>query len=282
MAPPTDQRPGFLRRHRTAILIVSLLLFLPPLALVFQLSSGDGDFCGTWCPRMFFAWREGVSFGDFMLGMLRSYLGVLLVLAILLSTFFFGRWWCSHLCPVGGATELGSRLFPRRLKIPYHNVPAAPVRYGYLAVYLIAPALGLGSLCCSYCNFAAVPRFFGAMFTPADLAYFLRTAGLINLALLFLLGFLARGGRAYCNFFCPIGALDALVSRFGARWGKRQYVLAHQCTGCGDCQKVCPTWSISLNDEPEGKAAIDTLSCMPCGACQTTCPEGAIRYGKAP
>jgi len=278
--PATERRSGFLQRHRTAILLISLLLFLPPLALVFQLTSGDNDFCGTWCPRMFFAWREGMTFSSFLLGMLRSYLGVLLVAGILLSTFFLGRWWCSHLCPVGGATELGSRLFPRWMKIPYNGVPAAPVRYGYFAVYLIAPAIGIGSLCCSYCNFAAVPRFFGAMFTPADLAYFLRTAGLINLALLFLLGFLARGGRAYCNFMCPIGALDALASRMGARWGKRQRVLKHRCSGCGDCAQVCPTWAIALEDGQEGTARIDHLSCMPCGACEKACSEGAIRYGR--
>ena len=129
---------------------------------------------------MFFTWRQGMSGHEFLLGMLRSLYGVLLVLAILVSTLFLGRWWCSHLCPIGGATELGSRLIPQRLKIPYASVPAAPVRYGYLAVYLLAPALGIGSLCCSYCNFAAVPRLFGAMFNPADLAYYLRAAGLIN------------------------------------------------------------------------------------------------------
>jgi polyferredoxin len=272
---------GFIQRHRTAILLVGLLLFLPPLAIIFQVSSGDNDFCGTWCPRMFFTWRQGMSSSAFLFGFLRSFIGVLLVVGILLSTFFLGRWWCSHLCPVGGATELGSRLVPQRLKIGYASIPAPPVRYGYLAAYLIAPAIGIGSLCCNYCNFAAVPRFFGAMFTPADMAYFFRSAGLINLALLFLLGFLARGGRAYCNFLCPIGALDSLVNRFGSKRGKRFRVTSHRCTGCGHCAPVCPTWAISMSEEENTKAQIDHFSCMPCGQCEQICPEGAIHYGKA-
>ena len=68
---------------------------------------------------MFFTWREGMSLSAFLMGFARSFLGVLLLLAILGATLFLGRWWCSHLCPVGGATELGSRLVPRWLKINY-------------------------------------------------------------------------------------------------------------------------------------------------------------------
>lgn len=271
----TNHRPlSFFVRHRRAILLLSLLLFLPPLAIVVQATSGDADLCGSWCPRMFFAIRKGAGLGEIVGGIVRSPFGVALVGGMLASTLFFGRYWCSHLCPVGGATELGSRLVPRFLKLNYGPIPAAPVRYGYLAVYLAAPLLGIGSLCCSYCNFAAVPRLLGAPFVQADMVYFLRTAGLINLVLLVMLGFLARGGRAYCNFLCPVGALDALANRFGSRFGKRVRVDSGRCNGCGECRQVCPTWAIAVTD----RAAIDQLSCMPCRQCQQVCPEGAINY----
>jgi len=268
---------GFLFRRRTLIMFLSLILFLPPLAMLFQAASGDIDFCGTWCPRMFFAIRKGAGIGEIIGGIMRSWPGVALVVVVIGTTFFFGRYWCSHICPIGGAGELGSRLTPRKLKLDYSSIPAAPVRYGYLLVYLAAPLLGLGSLCCSYCNFAAVPSLFGAAFIQADMAYFLRAYGIINLALFLLLAVLARGGRAYCNFLCPVGALDALAARFGQRFGKRVRVSAERCTACGDCLHVCPTWAVSM----DLKAHIDQLSCMPCGECEKACPEGAIRYGKA-
>ncbi|MDD2897745.1 MAG: 4Fe-4S binding protein [Desulfuromonadaceae bacterium] len=267
----------FMRTHRTWIMIVSLLLFLPPLAIVFQVTTGDGDFCGTWCPRMFYAIRKGAGIGEVIGGIMRAYMGVGLIAGVIISTFFLGRYWCSHLCPIGGAGELGSRFVPEKLKLHYESIPAAPVRYGYLGVYLAAPLLGLGSLCCNYCNFAAIPRLFGSLFIQADLAYFFRAYGIINLALFILLAVVAKGGRAYCNFLCPVGALDALSSRLGMRFGKRVTVVKHRCTGCGQCTDICPTWAISMHD---ASAKIDQLSCMPCHQCEKVCPEGAICYGK--
>jgi len=272
-----ERKNGVLLGGRTLIMVLSLVLFLPPLAVMFQASSGDIDFCGTWCPRMFFAIRQGAGLGEIIGGIMRSYLGAALVVGVLVSTFFFGRYWCSHFCPIGGAGELGSKLAPEKVKLDYSSIPAAPVRYGYLLVYCAAPLLGLGSLCCSYCNFAAVPSLFGAAFVSADFDYFLRYYGIINLVLFILLAVLARGGRAYCNFLCPIGALDALSARFGQGFGRRVRVTAERCTACGSCREVCPTWAISL----DSAAKVDQLSCFPCRKCEKVCPEGAIRYGKA-
>lgn len=273
----TDHRPGFLVRHRWLFLLLGILIFLPPLALVFQATSGDNSFCGRWCPRMFFVWREGMDTAQYFFAWLRSLAGVILLFTILTTTLFVGRLWCSHLCPIGATMEFGSQMVPDSLKIPYQSIPSAPVRYGYMAAYLLLPLLGLGSLCCSYCHFAAVPRAFGASFgSPADIAYFLRTAGLINLGLIFLLGFMARGGRAYCNFLCPVGAFDALVNRFGdSRFGRRFRIIEKRCNGCGECLTSCPTWAIRLEKE---NIQIDQLACLPCGKCQQACPEGAICY----
>jgi ferredoxin-type protein NapH len=261
--------------HRYWFLLLGILLFLPPLSFLFQFTQ-DSSFCGTWCPRMFIVWRKGMTWAGFTQGMLRAYMGVLLVLGVLLSTLFLGRYWCSHLCPIGGAMELGSRIVPRKLQINFSGIPASFFRYGYLSIFFLAPALGIGSLCCNYCNFAVIPRLFGAAFSQADMAYFLRTAGLVNLGLVLVLGIFARGGRAYCNLLCPVGALDAIVSRLGMKFGKRVAVDEGKCNGCGDCEGVCPTWAIDMGET----ATIDQLSCMPCRLCEEICPEEAIRYEK--
>ncbi|MBF0606557.1 MAG: 4Fe-4S binding protein [Magnetococcales bacterium] len=266
---------GFFTEHRYWIIAAAMVLFLPPLSFVFQLTQ-ESSFCGTWCPRMFFVWKQGSTLSQFFMGFVRSYMGVLLVVGIVVSTFFFGRYWCSHLCPVGGAMEVGSRLVPRQVQINYKHIPAPSIRYGYLLVYLVAPAIGVGSLCCNYCNFATIPRLFGAAFSEADMAYFLRGAGLVNLGLVAVLGVFAVGGRGYCNMLCPVGAFDALFNRLGSRFGKRISVDGSKCNACGACKKVCPLWAIDIKD----KAAIDQLSCMPCRQCEKVCAQEAIRYGK--
>jgi ferredoxin-type protein NapH len=268
---------GFFVRHRTGVMALSLLLFLPPLSLIFQ-STADSNFCGTWCPRMFYVYRHGSSAGAYFAGFLRSTMGVILVFGVLALTLFRGRFWCSHICPIGGSMELAGRLVPRFLKIDFSAVPAPAFRYGYLCVYFLASALGIGSLCCSYCNFAAIPRLFGAAFSPADMAYFLRSAGLVNLGLVVVLGFLAKGGRAYCNLICPLGAMDSLVNGVGRPMGKRYFVSPKKCDGCGACKDRCPVWAIEIAE----KAQISAFSCVPCGACLTVCPRGAIGYGKSP
>ena len=266
---------SFWARHRTLILVVGIVLFLPPLAAIVQLTA-DVNFCGRWCPRMFFVWREGTTLSAFLMGFVRSYMGVALVATILATTVAFGRYWCSHVCPAASPLELASRLVPSSLKLDFSKTPAPSFRYAYLAVFLIAPAVGIGSLCCSYCNFAAVPRLFAAPFSGGDLTYFLRFQGVVNLGLLLFLGVFAKGGRAYCNLLCPIGALDALSNRVGTKFGRRIRIDASVCTNCGECSKVCPTWAI----DTEGGTTIDQLSCMPCRLCQGACPTEAIYYGK--
>lgn len=259
---------------RVWIIILGLVLFMPPLSFLFQFTQ-DSSFCGAWCPRMFMVWRQGETAGALLSGIMRSYMGVALFLGVLVSTFFLGRLWCSHLCPVGGVSELGSRLVPKALQVPLDKVPAPAVRYGYLSAYFLLPVLGLGSLCCNYCNFATVPRLLGASFSQADMAFFFRWAGLVNLGLLAGLGFFARGGRGYCNLLCPVGALDALSNKLGEKFGRRIRLVEDRCNGCGKCKDACPTWAIDVG---ETAVRIDPLSCIPCGLCMKACPHNAIAY----
>ncbi|MDD5581593.1 MAG: 4Fe-4S binding protein [Candidatus Marinimicrobia bacterium] len=50
------------------------------------------------------------------------------------------------------------------------------------------------------------------------------------------------------------------------------------CEGHGDCIEVCPTESLSLNEN--NKAICDEDTCIDCLACISACPVGAISEGE--
>jgi polyferredoxin len=264
------------RWFRYATIATMTLLLLAPFALIPQLFE-QSDLCGGLCMRRFFLLYPAMGWDDLSRQIEVAALGVAALATILTVTFFFGRLWCGYLCPMGGLPELVSRLFHDRWKIDYRSLPQVPIRYGYFLTYiLLLPALGFSA--CTLCNFITLPRLFEAL--SGDLrgvAYLISTIGAVNLGLLILLGFFAKLGRGYCQFLCPIGAIDALVNRIGAKlpFVRRIRVERTRCTGCRECAEACVCGAIRMVDRI---AVVDQLSCMSCRECVVACEWGAIDW----
>jgi len=268
------------QKYRYAVIMASCTLFFSPFLFLPGLVDNP-DLCGKVCIRRFYLFFPGMSPADVSNKMQVAAIGVYILSLILITTFFFGRMWCGYICPVGGLPELVSRTFSDKWKIEYRALPQVPIRYGYFSVYLaLMPMLGISA--CTLCNFITIPRIFDAFSgNPKGLAFALSAVGLVNLALLFLLGFFATKGRAYCQFLCPVGALDGLVNRLGAklRFTRRIRVERNRCTGCNICARNCMTGSIKMVDRI---AVVDQLSCMSCHECVDVCDWGAIDWRAAP
>ncbi|MEI6831410.1 MAG: DUF362 domain-containing protein [Candidatus Omnitrophota bacterium] len=76
------------------------------------------------------------------------------------------------------------------------------------------------------------------------------------------------------------GALKNLGMGCAARVGKLQQhsdispiVYQQKCTGCQECEKVCPVKAIAINNN---KSVIDSAKCIGCATCIAVCPVLAI------
>ena len=203
---------------------------------------------------------------------------MLSMLILLIVTFFFGPIFCGKLCPAGAFTEYLSRLVPDRFKIDWSKyTEIAPIRYGMLAAFMAIPFVG-GSLACAYCNY----YLFDLLANYVVRGYFISlSSSLLLTAILWLVvfGLFTKGSRRYCNFLCPVGAVQNLVHFFSSKlpFVRRMYVDKQKCIGCGKCTRTCPMQAVKVREK---KAEICLHNCIVCGQCAHNCPVEAIQYGR--
>ena len=70
--------------------------------------------------------------------------------------------------------------------------------------------------------------------------------------------------RAFCKYLCPLGAVNAILSRVPLFRIKR---VESTCISCSKCDKVCP-----MNVDVSKPDAINDPECIGCMECVTACP----------
>lgn len=267
------------RNKRYLFMILGIALFLPPLSMIPQMT-GEVNMCGAVCPRMFFILSPKGAWSGLVNNTISMWFGAALVGLILLVTLFFGRLWCSHICPVGGATEIINKGVPKKLRIDFSFMNAPAFRYGYLFIYIAGAFIGIGNIACKLCNFRVIPFLIGSPFVPAYRTYLATSMGAAGLMTIGILGFLSKGGRGYCNLLCPVGALDSIMNSLSSKFGftKRIGTDESRCNGCGRCIDSCTVWALKLDERHKIKR--DQLSCISCRECEKACPKEAISYGR--
>jgi ferredoxin len=138
---------------------------------------------------------------------------------------FFGRTFCSGVCPLGALQEV---VLLRPVRVPRvvdHVLGLIPFLYLGLGVALAAS--GTAFLICRYDPFVGIFR----MAAPFGMLVF--GIGLLLIGLFV--------GRPYCRYLCPYGALLGIFSRF-AKW--RICISPSECVQCRLCEESCPYGAI--------------------------------------
>ncbi len=220
-------------------------------------------------------------------------LNAVVIVALVVLTLIFGRIYCSVICPLGVMQDLVARL--NRKKNRYSYSPARSwLRYGMLAVMVVAWVAGIGSLVALLEPYSNYGRIVTSLLQPVymwannglasiaehyesyafyDVNVWLRSLPtlIVAVVMLVLVAVLAwKGGRTYCNTICPVGTVLAQLARFS--WFKVQFD-ADKCKNCGKCSRNCKASCIDFKSH-----TVDYTRCVACGNCLEQCSFDALHY----
>lgn len=248
------------------------------------------DFTGTL--HTWLGWLAKIQFLPALLA-----LNVGVVVALVLLTLVFGRIYCSVVCPLGVMQDVVSWISGRRKKRKFrfsYSPEKRILRYGVLALFIIAFIAGIGSLVALLAPYSSYGRIVQNIFQPVYIfgnnlmawaaervdsyAFYSREVWLRSLPTFIIaaitlvgIGVLAwRNGRTYCNTICPVGTILSLMARFS--WFKVK-VDETKCNKCGLCSRSCKSACIDFKN-----SKIDYSRCVVCGDCIDKCRKKALSY----
>ena len=173
---------------------------------------------------------------------------LLIIIFTIVTTLFWGRVFCSSLCPFGALQDFIAHFVPKRFQkeLPQaiHD-KAIYLKYGVLA-FLVLMAI-------FYSELSLFQYFepFGTVF------YISRSAVLWGILVVILLASTVVK-RAYCRYACPLGAALGVAS-FLSPWKIER---VQQCQVCKVCEHACPTGAIHGH-------VIDFKECVRCDICES-------------
>ncbi|MFC1823274.1 DUF362 domain-containing protein [Thermodesulfobacteriota bacterium] len=62
----------------------------------------------------------------------------------------------------------------------------------------------------------------------------------------------------------------------GKKAPRKSPIITDKCIACGDCEKICPTGAVKVDED---LAKVDYAKCIRCFCCHEVCPEDAIKLG---
>ena len=249
------------------------------------------DFTGT--IHAWLGWMAKVQFLPALLALNAGVVAVLLVLTLL-----FGRVYCSVICPLGVMQDIISWIHGKTKKKNRFRFSWSParkwLRYGVLAVFIVALIAGIHSLVALVAPYSAYGRIASNLLAPVYqwgnnfFAWIAERAGsyafyttevwmksaatfavaAVTFAVIAVLAW--KNGRTWCNTICPVGTVLGFFSRFSVF---APVIDKEKCRGCNLCAKQCKASCINIKEHE-----IDLSRCVACMDCIDTCKDGAIRY----
>ena len=249
------------------------------------------DFTGTMSHWV--SWMPKLQFLEAVLA-----LNVVVIVALVVLTFVFGRIYCSVICPLGIMQDIFGWLGKKQKKNRYtYSKELKWLRYPVLVLFIIALVAGIGTLFQLLAPYSAYGRIVTYLLQPVWVAgnnvlasiaehydsyafyhvskdvpnyYVITIIAVWTWAILAALAW--KYGRTYCNTICPIGTILSFLSRFS-------FLKIHfdesKCRNCSLCTKNCKASCIDFKTH-----SVDYSRCVVCGDCIESCKFGALSYSR--
>lgn len=201
-------------------------------------------------------------------GFIYPYLGLLMIpmmIILLLTSLFKGRFWCGNVCPRGSFLEMFLKRISRNSKIP-EFFKLMPFRLIILAIFFGIFGMRLWDV-------------FQQGNILEQLGILFASMCLITTIIAIVLG-IPFASRAWCSF-CPMGSLQNLLHKSSRRsLGKNveSGVILEQnkCIKCAVCSRVCPMQLEPHKIARENNSYLRQADCIKCGLCVKSCPQKAL------
>jgi ferredoxin-type protein NapH len=187
------------------------------------------------------------------------------ILIPVVMTLVLGRVFCSWMCPAGLLFEWGHKL---RKLLRLAEIKPGDVQFSHKNKYIVL-VLGLATTAVF-----ALPVF-TLIYPPAVVSRLVHALifGTSVTGMLLILGAIIAievfvSPRWWCRTMCPGGAIYAMLSKPRV---VRVALIPSKCTGCRDCEPVCP-----MGIYPVTKS--ESIECDSCGLCLKYCPDDALVF----
>lgn len=200
----------------------------------------------------------------------------LVVAAILVVTWLFGRVYCSVICPLGIMQDvyawLGGRKWLKKVSKRFgrnrwqYEGGHPKLRNAILIVFCVLLVFWhpIASIIAPYSAFARMIASFGGKASGLTLGVSIVLFVIISLWAFF-------KGRAWCNTICPVGTTLGAVAKHSVF---RPTIDKEKCTGCRACERNCKAQCIDAATH-----TVDGSRCVDCFDCLDNCSTGAIAFG---
>ena len=234
------------QKMRKLLLILSLLLF--PITLYY------------FSPVLIInAGLEGIINGSFII-----------FAAMLVGSIFFGRLFCSYLCPAGALQDYACTVKDKEPKQGWKNY----IKYVIWLIWIAAVI---------YCyitkgEIIKIDFFYQTEHgvSVSDIYGYVIYYGIV---LLILIPSFVGGKRTFCHYFCWMAPFMVIGTKLRKPLHLPGIYIAadsEKCVSCNQCNKVCPMCIDVSKMVRHGQ--VDNSECIQCGACVDNCQQNALAY----